>query len=880
MAGLRPYVVAAKQRLAQGQEALKERHRAGGRGVEICAAISDLRDEVILDVFEGALETLDPLLAAMLRRQVTLVPHGGYGRRDVAPFSDVDLMLLCTPDVVSRIGPLAERVLCDVFDVGLMLGHSVRTPADACKLAVQDAATCTSLVESRFLTGSVELYRRFLEKFRGRVRRRCGALLAAMDHERTEERLKFGETVYLLEPNVKRSRGALRDIQLVRWIGMIRYGTPEPDELHAQGHLSDQQHLAIREATEFLLWLRNEIHFHAGRAGDVLDRAEQIRISQRLGYEPTAGMLPVEQFMRDCFRHTEQVSHLASDFLAKARSARRSRILTAVFGHRLPGGYLAGPTQLAATRRTRSLLRGNLAEILNVFDLANLYDKDIATDLWEVLSREATALPRELGLPPGAVEHFLSLLSHPSRLGPSLRRLHELALLERFVPEFAHARGLLQFNQYHKYTVDEHSFRAVDEATRLATDSGPLGRVYRSLARKRILHLALLIHDLGKGFPGEHAEVGLRIAQATVARLGLEAEEAEAVKFLVHKHLLMNHLAFRRDTDDAQMVVRLAVEVGSPELLGMLYVMTAADLGAVGPDTWTSWKAEVVTDLYHRAMQHLAGESLGTSRDEYLASRRDAVLAALGQDGSGPWYADQVAGLPASYLVSVEPEQVVGDLRLLAGMAPGEVNAQGRYLPETQTVQFTVATNEAVTPGIFHKLTGALSSKGLEILSAQIDTLSQGVVLDRFSVYDPDFEGPPPPSRIEEVSRALVASLAPCCVTPSFRRLWSSTGLKKHVGVKATTNVRIDNNTSATRTIIDIFTLDHRGLLYAITRTLFELDYSVWRAKIGTFLDQVVDVFYVTDREGRKVENPARIQETRRRLLEVIEAVEHENKPT
>ena len=420
---------------------------------------------------------------------------------------------------------------------------------------------------------------------------------------------------------------------------------------------------------------------------------------------------------------------------------------------------------MLATRHGLQLLHGDLAAIMRLVDLANLYDKPIAASTSEAIRREALRLP-EAPPTPEACRHFLSLLRHPARLGPLLRKLHDAGLLERFIPEFRHARGLLQFNQYHKYTVDEHCLRAVEFATELWSDPGPLGRVYRPLTQKHLLHLALLIHDLGKGYLEDHRELGAKIAADAARRLGLPAHEAEALRFLVHKHMLMNHLAFRRDTADEQLAVQFAVQVGSPELLQMLYVLTAADLGAVGPGVWDGWKTEVVTDLYHRTMQHLAGESPETTIDDLLEQRRAAVRTWLG-------------AAEGRRLVRPTPRRPAGGLfprhaapagrrrpaaaprpRCRSGQRPrsrghGGVSVAAQYQPETDTVQFTIATSEQVTPGIFHKLTGALSSHGLEIRTAQIHTLPDGLVLDRFLVHDPDYAGEPRPERLEHVKQSL-----------------------------------------------------------------------------------------------------------------------------
>ena len=712
---------------------------------------------------------------------------------------------------------------------------------------------------------------------------------------------------------MKRSRGALRDIQLIRWLGLVRYGTADFRQLHALGKLHEEDLTAILRATEFLLRLRNEMHFHAGQAADVLDRAEQLRIAELRGYPPAAGLLPVEQFMRDYFRHTDAVSHVAARFAANAQSSgRKERLLTMTFGHRVENGLHVGPAGLLASGRGLRNLQGDLTAIVRLIDLANLYDAPIAASTWEAIRHQSARLP----VAPPSVEacrHFLSLLGHPARLAPLLRDMHSAGLLERFIPAFEHARGLLQFNQYHKYTVDEHCLRAVEFATELAADRGPVGRVYRSISQKHLLHLALLIHDLGKGRLEDHREVGLQIAADTAARLKLPPHEAESLRFLVHKHMLLNHLAFRRDTADEQLAVQLAVQVGSPELLQMLYVLTAADLGAVGPDVWDGWKTEVVTDLYHRTMQCLAGDSPETTVDDMLVERRAEAGNWLGARKKEPWFAEHLDALPAAYFSATSPQQAADDLLLLHDLCrsetegdgggcrerplengerppdnllrpprPGEeqrtgkgarVLAAARYQPETAVVQCTIATSEQVAAGIFYRLTGALSSLGLQIRSAQIHTLPDGLVLDRFLVHDPDFAGEPSAERLKQVERSLVESLEnPSAEPPTFRRIWQA-GSHRRVRIPGVpTRVQIDNSTSSGLTIIDVFTHDRPGLLYAVTRTLFELELSVARAKIGTFLDQVVDVFYVTDRENRKIQDADRLDEIRRRLVEVIES--------
>ena len=870
--GMRTSVLSAKARLAQGREKLRARHLQGSPGVQVSGAMADLFDSVLLDLYRAALADLGESETGGLASQLALVAHAGYGRRDVAPFSDVDLMILHAPEAAQRVAPLANRLVRDVFDAGLQLGQSVRTPDQACQLALTDPVICTSLVESRLLVGSQPLFERFTGRFKHQVHRRVSSLLPAMEKARQEERAQYGETVYLLEPNIKRSRGGLRDIQLLRWVGFARYGILDLDGLQLTGALSKEDQRLLRKATEFLLHLRNEMHFHAGKADDVLDRAEQMRVAEVLGFRGQDGLLPVEEFMREYFRRTSEVSRVVTRFVTSARPGSKwLNLMGLLFSHQVERDYRVGPTQISPTRRGLAKLPGNLSEILRLADLANLYDKRISRSACEAIRQASTQLTTDLE--PEAAQRFLSILGQPPRLGEILRLLHDLGVLEKIIPEFAHARCLLQFNEYHKFTVDEHSFRAVEKAAALAADTGPLGRVYKHIKRKRLLHLALLIHDLGKGYPEDHSEVGLRIAEETGARLRLTRHEAEMLKFLVHKHLLMSHLAFRRDTSDEQLIVKFAVEVGSPEVLEMLFVLTASDLAAVGPGVLNDWKIEVLNGLFQRTMQHVAGDSFNAAPTERWRQKQEQIRDCLRSADDSAWFSEQVRSLPAAYLHAKSPEQIANDLEELHKLKPGDATARGRYLPESRTVEYTVFTHENVAPGVFHKLTGALAGKGLQILSADINTLAHGLVLDRFFVIDPDYADEPPAERLENVGRALVQSLDGGA--PSFRKVWRS-------GRSATSadlaplpaQVRADNSSSERFTILDIFAADRLGLLYTISRTLFELGLSVSVAKISTHLDQVVDVFYVTDREGRKIDNPERLEQIRRRLLEAIDAVE------
>ncbi len=867
-ATLRPEVLQARRRLEEGRQQLRRRHLAGASGTQVCYAWAELIDQVVVELFEQiAAEMVPPQVAA----SVTLVPHGGYGRRDMAPYSDIDLMVLLPARADAQMQELLKRFISSLFDLGLQVGQSVRTVAQACQLAARDAQIYTSLVESRFLSGDAALFHRFLRRFQRMTRRRRNWLLAEMEQARAEEQAQYGETIYLLEPNLKRSRGGLRDVQLLRWLGFAHYGVADPESLFLRGVLSREDFYTLRDAWEFLLHLRNDLHFHAGRAHDVLDRGEQVRLASRSRYMGTQGLLPVEQFMREYFRRTYAVNRIVRQFAQRVRRRHvllrwLSRAASRPVGHRLRSA--AG--ELFVPRRELPLFPESLEAVFHLARLQATGNKTVEAETLQAVRQRGPQLARRLE--PRHARAFLQLLEDPATVGPVLRWLYEVGVLEELVPPLKHAHGLLQFNEYHKYTVDEHSLRAVEEAAALADRDDPLGHAYRSLRRKWLLHLALLLHDLGKGYPEDHSQRGEQLAREVAQRLHLDEEEAGLLEFLVGQHLLMAHTAFRRDTSEEPLLVQFAFQVGTPERLQMLYVLSAADLAAVGPGVLNPWKVDVLTSLYDRTMMRLSGRV--DAAEKHLQQLRRRVAEALGPEAQDPWFARLVEELPPAYLYARSAEQIAQDLRQLRPLGPRDVFAQGHYDPESETVQYTVGAHEQITPGIFHKLTGALSSLGLQILAAEINTLAHGLVLDRFVVADEHQPGRVSQERIDQVCRVLKEA-ATGDFQPQFRpRRWRPQARRRPQDLHPLpTQVRTDNSVSDRFTVIDVFAEDRLGLLYVVTKTLFELGLSVHAARIATYLDQVVDVFYVSDHRGGKVEDTARLQQIRHRVLEAVEGL-------
>jgi [protein-PII] uridylyltransferase len=470
----------------------------------------------------------------------------------------------------------------------------------------------------------------------------------------------------------------------------------------------------------------------------------------------------------------------------------------------------------------------------------------------------------------------LSIFRRGAPLGSILRSMHCTGILEKAIPEFRRTRSLLQFNQYHHYTVDEHTLRAIEAVTSYETDSGPLGEAYRSIQQKEVLHLAVLLHDVGKGGTEDHSELGRVIAGDVAQRLRLTPHQRENVMLLVQKHLVMPDIAFRRNIADPEVYLPFSRDAGSPETLQMLYVLSAADITAVGPETWTGWKAGLLADLYHRALEVLSGQSVHEHEQENLRQQRQAVHHELDTGAEDPaitseWIDATLDTLPRQYVIGTAPGELAAVLRLIHHLDGQSVHVRSSYDPSTHTVDYRVITRDQIGSGCFSKMAGALTAKRMDILSARIATSTNGVILDSFRVIDYDFSAAVPESRMQEVAAAIQDVLLG---RKTVANLFESN--KRHQMTvsqlaAAPTRVTTCNDSSGMFTIIDVFAVDRTGLLYVITKTLVELNVSVSVAVIGSHIDQVLDVFYVTDRDGQKIRDEGRLETIRDTLQKRIE---------
>ncbi len=870
------------------RQAIEGAHARGATGVEIVTALTDLADEILLDLYHahgggsGVSGTPDG-------SGLALVALGGYGRRELAPYSDIDLMVLYAPGCEQQAEALSTAILHPLWDLGFQVGHSLRTIPDCLAMGKSDLTARTALMEARRLAGDRTLFDRFTQRYRAEVSQKgVQEFVADKLEERRQEYSRYGSTNFLLEPNLKKGRGGLRDLHLLKWTALARHGTSSFEDLTAKGLLSAGDAVVLGEAQEFLRRVRNDLHFSARRAQDILTFEEQIRIAGLRGFTDLPHLLAVEQFMQQYYRHSTGICDLAARFTSQAmhRSARQ-RLMAWWPGRRLEQWFVLTQDWITVPPELREEACSDGARVLRLYQLAQQYGLRVADDLVQELPERLGAIPDGDFLGEAARRGFLAILSGPDRVSETLAAMHRVRLLERLIPAFGTVHGLMQFNAYHKYTVDHHSLLAVQQAEEIgmgasehpaspvrargtgASEPIPMGgrapaltKVYSEIKRKDLLHLAVLLHDLGKGQADDHSVVGERIARETAARLGLNEHETQLSAFLVRYHLLMAHTAFRRDLSDDKVVWRFARQVGTPEALKMLYVLTAADIAAVGPGVLTQWKETLLGELYLKTLNELDGEQ-GVEATDAARLRRDQVCKEVLQVGGGrfstTWLTRQLDGWPDRWLFAMPVERIVAHLEWVARAEEASALVDVRYDAATDATEYAVYAREALTPGIFSKIAGVLAAKGVQILDAQIATFVDGVVVDVFRVTDPDCPADARVRRFTAISGAIVGVLEG---RYSVEDLLQDAGrfgrARQGVLLREPTVVQVDTETSERFTIIDVFADDHQGLLYVIAHAMFDLGLSVHAARISTKLDQVVDVFYVTDQAGDKVADPDR----------------------
>ena len=858
---------------AAANERIRQEHDAGARGRNVVRHLTALVDDVVRTVFQYVVSHHSSPM-----EPCALLALGGYGRGEMNPYSDIDLMFLChkTPpeDVV-------RETLYLLWDTGYTLGHSVRTRRDVIKMADVDLTAQTAMREARFLEGDSQLYRWFEEEIHHKcfTPRRRRSFIQRKIAECRERHATFSNTVNVMEPNVKESPGGLRDYHTARWIAAAFYRAETLADLESEGLSTQEDRQAVEAALDFLFRVRNALHYHYGRKNDLLSVDVQETLAAALQFEASDEKLAVEYFLKAYYVHANVIAHFCQtvvEAVSRMYRPRRWSILRRTRrvgdGFVIRDGYL-GHEALALDE----VFTTQPALMMQVFVKAHDYRIPLEPVLSRTIKANAGLFADETTRSSSEVRAtFWRILSQPHSAS-ILRALHWHGLLSAYIPEFAPLTCLPSYDLHHCYTVDEHTLLTIEKIESLAETTvpmlRPLARLYEetSDSDKILLKLALLLHDLGKDIgPGKasHVHRSGEIAEEVCERFELPAEQRHVIQVLVVHHLAMNRLAQRRDITDKKVIAECASLVETPSNLQKLYLLTFADTSAVGPDVWTVWKGTLLAELYHRTHDYLVQQRpvIAPSDDELRSRARVGLMAALNGQGS-PGEVDRfLASMPARYLMATTPSQMAIHLSMMkkARQLPVVLHAEQHASAGFSSV--TICATER--RGIFSLIAGALSHNRLNILGAEIYTSQDDLALDILHVETLDKRPVTQPQVWECVESVLRDALVDVRhveqVSVQGRRPLKRQ--KFDVFVKPP-HIMIHNSHSDTHTILELQAQDSLGLLYRLTRVLYKQDVDIALAKISTEGNRAIDVFYVTDADGRKIVEETALESIRQALL-------------
>jgi len=823
--------------------------------LEATSLLTEAMDSFLLELVEFSSEGFSGQVRESIHHQLSIIAVGGYGRAEMFPFSDVDLLITFERTSDNELREFASQFIRNCWDARLKLGAATRSISQTVSLLREESQVATALVETRLIWGSEVIHQKLRTRFEGWLQKSKRSFIDACEVSRKTEIIESASAVYSLEPDVKKSPGTMRDLQMIMWVGFAKHGLSNFQSLCDQGVLSEEVAKRLRQTHAYLSNIRMQLHIYADRAQDLLTLQEQLRLTDQVGLTDLAGQRDVEQFMQQYYLNADFVAKTAKRFLELNRpSTFQERISSRVYRRVVEQKYLIVAGRLNAPGYEIEKIVTSVEEILKTFLIAARHQVRVSSRFIEAIQKRLPELPRTVSQTEAAI--FLEILDQFGYLGETLRDLFECGLLEILIPQFTHSRGLLQFNHYHAYTVDEHTLRTLDALDAITKQSGEIREQISKLKQKYLLPLALLLHDLGKGFEQDHSELGAEIAQQIGERFHLEKDATRQIVLLIREHLSMSLLAFRRDTSDPRVVAEFSRTVRDSDTLRKLYLLTICDIQAVAPGIWDDWKERLLHELFERTRLSLIGKYARPHLNQQLDEIRDQVLQAVTQyelsEDELELLIFELAQMPEHYLLSVSVASIARDLQIAIRLEDQQVKIAHHYDAETGSLELTVITRQRGLERCFHRLTGVLTALHLSILSADICTSPTGLLCDRFLVEDQDMTGEPPQARLEKIAHKLKeAASRPVSFEQLFKkhRRYQSAEDSEPISDQQS-HVSIDNTTSETATIIDVFAHDLPGLLFTLSKALYDLDLSVTLARITTHVDQVVDVFYVTTLEG------------------------------
>jgi len=864
-----------KNSLENGRTEIQRRFETGeATSARTLRAGAFLLDQLIRTLHEFTITHV----FAMQDDDMSLVATGGYGRAEISPHSDLDLMFLLPKQPDPATNDAVEWMLYMLWDLGLKVGHATRSVDEAVRLAKTDITISTSLLEARWISGDQNLFVDFEARYEKDVIKGSEAeFVKAKLEERDQRHERMGDSRYVLEPNIKDGKGGLRDLQTLFWIAKFLYRVDDIAGLVEKGVLHKADALRFNKAQKFLWTVRCHLHYLADRPDETISFNVQNDLAQRMDYTDREGVSAVERFMKHYFLVAKDVGDLTRVICAvlEHQHTKKSRISIPSFNFRkrkMPGFKVDGGR---LTVEHDQVFKDDPVNLLRLFCEAEKFDLDIHPEALRLVQQNLKRINKKVQKDPLANELFLDMLTLPSGPKRALSRLNDSGVLGRFVPDFGRVVAQMQYDMYHVYTVDEHTIRAIDILSRiergLLSEDHPLSaEVIKDIQSRRVLYVAVLLHDIAKGRGGDHSVVGAEVAKKLCPRFGLNEWETDTVAWLVLRHLDMNRNAYKRDLDDPKTIKDFVELVQSPERLRLLLILTVADTRAVGPNVWNGWKASLLRELYYSAQELMTG-GLPTQRREARADRvRKKLIDKLAHWSSEDvdWY---LALGHANYFLSYGAD----DLAHHAEIVRDAHNEGTPLYLETRAVERIDVTEVLIHtldhPGLFASIAGAMALSGANIVDAKITTFGNGMALDTFWVQNVEghaFTGEEKLSRLKQrIEDALTGRLRPQqeLAVERTRQLPSRTRV-----FEVPPRVLVNNEASQSATVIEVNGRNRQGFLHDVTRALTDFGLQVTSAHISTYGERVVDVFYVRDVFGLKLDSESKIKGLRKILLQAI----------
>jgi len=875
---------------------LRLKHQSGGGGREICEQRAQLVDIVLRHLLEAAVEadreaTPLPTLA--------LVATGGYGRGELNPFSDVDIMFL-HEDSMKRLDPrindIVQHILYMLWDVGFKVGHSTRAVSEAIQTANEDMLSKTALLESRFIGGDGDLFARFKRLFVEEcVERHVDEYLTQRVENQAERHQKLGRTVYLQEPNIKNGCGGLRDYQNLLWISFFKERVQTTSGLVEKKLLNEAERRQLDRAYDFLLRIRTELHYLNRRSTDVILLSQQVQIANRLNYPQKNVLRRSEAFMRDYYHHARNiysVTEMLSERLSLSSTrARKRHGFLGLLGDAKAGkredfdGFYSQEGLIYA--ESPNVFNQEPARMMRLFQHMQQRGLELSSELAQLVRRRLHLVDRTFQYARATRETFLAICSRKGQVGKIFRAMHEVDFLGRYIPEFGQLTCLVQHEFFHRYTADEHTLVCVDKLDMLVDTAEPRLEDYKKLFQKlenpSVLYLAMLLHDTGKASNARlHSEASALFAQKVARRLQLPSEQRKALVLLVDNHIVMSMTAQRRNLEDPATIAEFAGLIKDQPNLDALMLLTLADGQGTGDVNWSDWKETLVWALYRNTTLYLAdGEAFYRQRTFEREELRGLVRKKLSAE-----YREEIDAhfehMPDRYFQAYGVAEILEHIRLFRAFL--EARHGDKLGPLAPVVKWIAWPNRGHSEFLFcgwdreamlARIAGSLSVAQLNILSADAFTRTDNLVLDIFRVCNTQFEAVTDPGETALVEKRLWQSLEVenFDFAPLLEKSRKKRGFQLAQELDFPTRIIVDNDAHPVYTVVDIQTPDRLGLLYRLLSAFSETGVTIALSRIATEKGAAIDAFYVTDGEGRKLRSTAAITRLQKALQVASQAV-------